>query len=62
MPHTAFELHTIIDNIPNVKIESIAVWNDTLFVGCVDGSLLVYTVEYLPPSKDSNGMHYATTH
>ncbi|KAL0481518.1 vacuolar protein sorting protein VPS39 [Acrasis kona] len=58
MGHIAFELHTIIDNIPNVKIESVAVWNDTLFIGCQDGSLLTYKVTYLPNSKDGSAKRF----
>jgi tetratricopeptide (TPR) repeat protein len=45
MGHIAFELFTLIENIP-LKIESLAVWGDTLFVGTSEGSLLIYNIIY----------------
>jgi hypothetical protein len=49
MGYTAFELHSVIENIP-VKIESFTVYNNSLFVGTADGVLLVYTISYSPLS------------
>ena len=53
MGHTAFELHSVIENIP-VKIESLAVWGDTLFVGTSEGVLLIYNITYTPAKQDSS--------
>jgi hypothetical protein len=53
MGHTAFELHSVIENIP-VKIESLAVWQDCLYVGTTEGVLLIYNISYLPAKQAEN--------
>lgn len=53
MGYTAFELHSVIENIP-LKIESIAVWGDTLFVGTDSGVLLVYNITYTSIRESAN--------
>ena len=53
MGHTAFEVHSVIENIP-IKIESFAAWGNNLLVGTSDGVLLVYSVSYTPLKEAQN--------